>query len=133
MSFFAGFGLSDAPLDPSLPDGDYLAEVVDVVLEEYEVKDEQYAGNIGHRLVFVYEVIEGPYEEFTVNSRKQYLNPWDSRKRKSYVNRMVINHGVVPSKIEAVEKNDLIGLIVSARVRDGEVVSVQPRSREECA
>lgn len=133
MSFFAGFGLSDAPLDPSLPDGDYLAEVVDVVLEEYEVKDEQYAGNIGHRLVFVYEVIEGPYEEFTVNSRKQYLNPWDSRKRKSYVNRMVINHGVVASKIEAVEKNDLIGLIVSARVRDGEVVSVQPRSREECA
>lgn len=45
MSFFAGFGLSDAPLDPSLPDGDYLAEVVDVVLEEYEVKDEQYAGD----------------------------------------------------------------------------------------
>lgn len=127
MPIFSHLNLDEVPDSPHVPDGDYTVEVIDVLLKSYPVNDVEHAGAVGHKIAFVYEVLEGPYAEMPVYSRDQWANPWDSRVRKSHLKRMLRTHGIPETQTLAeLERADLVGRQVRAQVRGGLVVAVEP-------
>ncbi|MCW2688742.1 MAG: hypothetical protein JWR37_3632, partial [Mycobacterium sp.] len=84
--FGADMNLAEAPQDPRVPDGDYLAEIVDLDFREYRINSPEHEGKTGRRFLITYEVIQGPATGLCV-PESFWCNPWDSDTRKAYLNR----------------------------------------------
>lgn len=126
MSIFRDLDLNSVPADPILPDDEYLAEVVNYEVREHEVTHPEHLGSVARGLVFIYEILEGPYREWQVESVSQPCNTWDSRQRKAWLRRRLHDHGI-PEKqdLTTVNPGTIVGQQVWITVRGGRAVKAR--------